>query len=75
LIEGRKRVGINQSELGKKLGKPQSYVSKIETGERRLDLVEYVQWTKALGLDLTEPILLLASGVHLPNRRVKLLLE
>jgi len=36
----RKGLGISQAELARRLGKPQSYVSKIEKCERRIDLVE-----------------------------------
>lgn len=36
----RKDVGLTQSELAGMLGKPQSYVNKYESGERRLDLPE-----------------------------------
>ena len=36
----RKRTGLTQVEMSKKLAKPQSYVSKYENGERRLDYLE-----------------------------------
>lgn len=36
----RLKVGLSQQEVADRLGKPQSYVSKIESGERRLDVVE-----------------------------------
>jgi transcriptional regulator with XRE-family HTH domain len=45
--------GCSQAELGARLGKPQSYVSKVEAGDRRLDLVEYIFWAKALDIDPT----------------------
>lgn len=51
LAQARSAAGCSQSELGARLGKPQSYVSKVETGDRRLDLVEFVYWAKALEID------------------------
>ncbi len=45
---------MTQSELARRLEKPQSYVSKYETGIRRLDLVELEQIARALGLTLCE---------------------
>ena len=56
LSEERKAAGITQAELGVRLGRPQSYVSKIENGDRRLDLVEYVEWCQAIALDPHEPV-------------------
>lgn len=50
LREQRKQLGMTQSELAAALDKPQSYVAKVERPERRLDVLEYVQWTRALGL-------------------------
>ncbi len=46
----RKEAGITQQELAKRLGKPQSFVSKYENGERRLDVVEFLYVAKALGV-------------------------
>jgi DNA-binding transcriptional regulator YiaG len=48
LIEVRSAAGVTQADLAKKLGKPQSFVSKIEAGDRRLDVAEYVLWMMAL---------------------------
>ena len=40
LKEARLEIGLSQQDVARKLGKPQSYVSKIESGERRLDVAE-----------------------------------
>ena len=40
LKAGRIEAGLAQQEVARKLGKPQSYISKIESGERRLDVAE-----------------------------------
>lgn len=52
LRRAREDQGIGQQELGARLGRPQSYVSKIETGERRVDLVEMLDICRALGIQL-----------------------
>ncbi len=51
LSRARKDAGMTQAELAKKLKKPQSYISKIENGERRLDVVELMEIAKVVGFD------------------------
>ena len=50
------RVGahVKQVELSKALGKPQPYISAIETGHRRVDLVEIRDICKVLGVSLAD---------------------
>jgi transcriptional regulator with XRE-family HTH domain len=50
LVAARSRAGITQQELAKRLGKPQSYVSKYERRERRLDVPEFIAIAQAMGL-------------------------
>ena len=51
LISARKRQGLTQQAVADLLDKPQSFVSKYESGERRLDVVEFCQIAKVLGED------------------------
>jgi len=51
LIEARKKLGLRQQDLASRLGKPQSFVSKYELGERRLDVVEFLEIAKAMDID------------------------
>jgi len=50
LAAARKEAGLSQAELADKLGRPQSFVSKYERGERRLDVVEFLAVLEALGV-------------------------
>lgn len=50
LSQIRREQGITQVELAKKLGMPQSFVSKIETGERSLKVYEQFAYARALGI-------------------------
>jgi transcriptional regulator with XRE-family HTH domain len=51
LIAARKKVGLTQAVVAKKLRRPQSFVAKYENGERRLDVVEFVDVARALAAD------------------------
>ncbi len=53
LIKARHLAELTQSELSVKLSRPQSYVSKYERGERRLDLIEFLELAKALQIEPT----------------------
>ena len=54
LIEARKLSKLTQTEVAEGLSRPQSYVSKYESGERRLDVIEFLQITQVLNCDPTE---------------------
>ncbi|RIK83235.1 MAG: XRE family transcriptional regulator [Hyphomicrobiales bacterium] len=49
VVEARKESGLTQQDVAAKLGKPQSYVAKVEGGERRLDVVEFIALARAIG--------------------------
>lgn len=52
LAEARIALDLSQTELARRLGKPQSFVSKYESGERRLDAVEFFIVCDELGVDV-----------------------
>lgn len=54
LVDARQRQGLTQAQVAQRLGKPQSFVSKYERGERRLDLVEVVEISAVLSADPCE---------------------
>jgi len=58
LIAARKKADLTQAELSSRLKRPQSFVSKYERGERRLDVVEFADVARALGV---EPVQFLAK--------------
>jgi transcriptional regulator with XRE-family HTH domain len=51
LVASRREAGLTQAQLAKRLKKPPSFISKIEIGERRLDVVEFAAIAKALEID------------------------
>jgi transcriptional regulator with XRE-family HTH domain len=51
IAAARLDAGLTQAELANRLGRPQSFVSKTETGERRLDFVELVDLAEALNIE------------------------
>lgn len=51
LVQVRKDAGITQAELGKRIGQRQTFVSKFELGERRLDVAEFIIVARAIGAD------------------------
>ncbi|GAA4218967.1 helix-turn-helix transcriptional regulator [Sphingomonas endophytica] len=48
LVEARKAERLTQAELAGLLNKPQSFVAKYESGERRIDVIEFVDISAAL---------------------------
>jgi len=62
LAKARESAGLTQAELSTRLGKPQSFVSKYETGERRLDVIEFVQVCTELGVDPVHILTELKNG-------------
>ena len=51
LRQMREKADLTQRQLGKKLNKPQSWVYNGETANRRVDITEFISWSKACGID------------------------
>lgn len=56
LVDARKTAGLRQADFAERLGRIQQFVSRYETGERRLDAIEFCDVARALGLDPAEMI-------------------
>ena len=54
LTKLRKEQSLTQKELAERLGKPQSFVSKYESGERKLDVIEFILISQQIGVDPKE---------------------
>jgi transcriptional regulator with XRE-family HTH domain len=54
LVAGRQAQSLTQVQLAEKLGRPQSFVSKYERGERRLDFVEVYEIAEVLRIDICD---------------------
>lgn len=52
LRETRETKGLTQTQVAEKLGQTQSFISKVERGERRLDIVELRAFCSAIGIGL-----------------------
>ena len=67
LRELRHQKGLRQADLAERLGQPQSFVSKYETGERRLDILELRLVCRLLGLSLEAFASMLDERLSTPN--------
>ena len=64
LAQARERAGFKQSEVAARLGLPASYLSKIENGTRRLDVIELTQIADAIETDPTDIVREVAKALR-----------
>lgn len=67
LLNARSSVGLTQQEVADRLGKPQSYVAKVERNERRIDVVEFISLAQALGVDPARLFAAVLTGIDKPQ--------
>lgn len=51
LIDSRLKAGLTQATLATKLRRYQSFVATVESGQRRIDVVEFLDFSDAIGFD------------------------
>lgn len=56
LAERRLAAGLTQLEVAKRLGRYQSYIAHVESGQRRIDVVEFLALAEAIGFNPTNLI-------------------
>ena len=65
----RTQKSITQLQLANELGKPQSFISKYESGERKLDVIEFIQVCNALGESASAIIQQIEKGIRYGHQR------
>lgn len=62
LIALRKAQSLSQAEVGARIGKDQAFMSRIERGERRIDIVEFYALAQAMGVAPAEAYVAVTKG-------------
>lgn len=64
LTDWRKGAGLSQREVARRLGRSQSHVHRIEARQRRVEIVEFCRYARALGLDPVNAFKVVAARVQ-----------
>lgn len=74
LVDARINAGMTQVAFAKKMGRAQSYVSKIETGERHVDVLDFLEWCQITGVDCCQVLskLVAVDSIAVPATARKL---
>ena len=51
LVASREQAGLTQRDLAARLKRPHSFIGRIEAGERRVDVIEFIEIARVMGLD------------------------
>jgi transcriptional regulator with XRE-family HTH domain len=65
----RKAKGVSQVQLAETLGNRQTFISKIENGERRLDVVELLEYLEGVGADASDFVTRLKARLRTGGRK------
>lgn len=69
MVDARIKSGLSQKELAVKLRHHQSFVARVESGERRIDVVELVVLARAIGFDPFEVLAMVEAATE-PDHRI-----
>jgi transcriptional regulator with XRE-family HTH domain len=72
LRQARESANLSQDELALRLRKTQTFVSKIETAQRTLDLLDFLRWAKETNVDELELLQELSDLFHGRRQRVRI---
>lgn len=68
LADARKAAGLTQAQLAGRLKCHQSFVARVESGERRIDVIELIVLARALEVDAAELLHKAAAATHAEHR-------
>src|SRR3954469_6949001 len=71
LVEQRKRSNISQAELSEKLGKPQPWLSRVESGSKKISVATFVCLSRALGFDPAKALSTFATTCPVCRKAIK----
>jgi transcriptional regulator with XRE-family HTH domain len=61
LIAKREAAGMTQTQLADKLGEYQSFVARLESGQRRVDVIEFLELSEVLGFNAVKALKLISA--------------
>ena len=64
LVDARQNAGLSQQQLAAKLKRPQSFVARLESGERRIDVVEFTVLARVIGFDKDEVLSIVEAATE-----------
>jgi transcriptional regulator with XRE-family HTH domain len=62
LIQKREAIGMTQTDLAEALGEYQSFVARLESGQRRVDVIEFLELAQVLRFDPVEALRTVSNG-------------
>ena len=69
LRDARKKAGLTQGQVGERLQQTQSFISKCERGERRIDVIELYAYCQAIGISIEDFVQQLRETLELETKQ------